>query len=266
MSGSNSGDFASALLDAVRQNPVSAALVGVGVLWMFTGGSKLTAAAALLGPVARSATSGAASGVQHSVEAIASAGDGIRSLGAHVSNSVQDAIGGAASAVGDAASAVGDAASAVGDAASRSYESVKGAPSQPTSQLVPADTPPIGSSLAFGGALQENLRQTLDRQPLLLGALGIAIGAGMAAAFPTTQTEQDVAGDAADRVIAQVKDVASSTADKASAAASRTLEAVKQEASNQGLTVQAAKDGVASVGEKVKSVAKAAQTKTSSNA
>src|ERR1700674_5658728 len=32
-------DFVNALQDAVRENPISAALIGMGVLWMFIGGS-----------------------------------------------------------------------------------------------------------------------------------------------------------------------------------------------------------------------------------
>src|ERR1700730_9615034 len=34
-----SGDFVHALKDSVRENPISAALIGMGVLWMFMGGS-----------------------------------------------------------------------------------------------------------------------------------------------------------------------------------------------------------------------------------
>src|SRR3954464_12996559 len=34
-----SGDFVNALQDAVRENPISAALIGMGVLWLFMGGS-----------------------------------------------------------------------------------------------------------------------------------------------------------------------------------------------------------------------------------
>ena len=34
-----SGDFVNALQDAVRENPISAALIGMGALWMFMGGS-----------------------------------------------------------------------------------------------------------------------------------------------------------------------------------------------------------------------------------
>src|ERR1700674_557062 len=35
-------DFVNALQDAVRENPISAALIGMGVLWMFMGGSNTT--------------------------------------------------------------------------------------------------------------------------------------------------------------------------------------------------------------------------------
>ena len=48
--GSGAGDFVSGLQDAVRQNPVSAALVGMGLLWMFTGGNRLSTAAAFSRP------------------------------------------------------------------------------------------------------------------------------------------------------------------------------------------------------------------------
>jgi len=38
--GEGVGDFFDSLQDAVRENPISAALIGMGVLWMFMGGSK----------------------------------------------------------------------------------------------------------------------------------------------------------------------------------------------------------------------------------
>src|SRR5690242_3521617 len=36
----STGDFVSALQNAVREKPISAALIGMGVLWLFAGGSK----------------------------------------------------------------------------------------------------------------------------------------------------------------------------------------------------------------------------------
>jgi len=50
-----SGDFVAGLQDAVRQNPVSAALVGMGLVWMFAGGNRISAGAALLPAVTKGA-------------------------------------------------------------------------------------------------------------------------------------------------------------------------------------------------------------------
>jgi hypothetical protein len=80
----------------------------------------------------------------------------------------------------------------------------------------------------------------------------------MAAAARTTQIETEMAGEAADRVKAQVKDFASTAVDKVKETAERTFEAVKDEAAAQGLTPQAARDGAAAIGAKVKTAAKAA--------
>lgn len=41
--------------------------------------------------------------------------------------------------------------------------------------------------------------ETLDEQPMVLGALGIAVGAALGAALPPTRTEDDLVGEAADR-------------------------------------------------------------------
>ena len=75
--------------------------------------------------------------------------------------------------------------------------------------------------------------------------------------------ETEMVGDAADRVKAQAAELASTTADKVTETAERTLEAVKQEAAAQGLTPQAARAGAAAVGAKLKTVAKTARDQTS---
>jgi hypothetical protein len=76
------GDFVSALQDAVRENPISAALIGMGVLWLFTGGSSTS----LFGGGGRKSifrshsepVSGAVSDVGSSVRRVAESGAGCR--------------------------------------------------------------------------------------------------------------------------------------------------------------------------------------------
>ena len=99
MSNTQSGDFLSGLQDAVRQNPVSAALVGMGILWMFTGGNRITAAAALLGPAARAVGTGVGSGLQNSADAVGSVTEGIRSAGSRVADKTSDTLSDASEAV-----------------------------------------------------------------------------------------------------------------------------------------------------------------------
>lgn len=242
MSDTRASNFVGGLQDAVRQNPVSAALIGMGVLWMFTGGSKITAAAALLGPAARSAATSVGAALQTSADAIGSTGESVRSAGAGVADTMRDT--------------VTNAAAKVSESAASAYEAAKGIATGSTSQGQTAVQSKAGTFDDLGGALQENLKATFERQPLLLGAIGLAIGAGMAAAVPPTQVEAELVGDAAEDVRTKVKTFASETTDKVTAAAERTFAAVKDEAAAQGLTMQAAKDGAGAISGKLKSVAR----------
>jgi hypothetical protein len=248
MSNTQTGDFVNGLQDAIRQNPVSAALIGMGVLWMFTGGAKITAAGALLAPAARATATGIGSGLQASANAAGAAGEGLRGAASRAADSVRET--------------VADVAATVGNTASQAYDSARGAMTDSASEI--KDDFRDGSRTATGmaGTLQGNLKDTFERQPLLLGAIGLALGAGMAAAVPPTQLETEYAGDAAEKVTAQVKEFATAQVDRVSAAAERTLEAVKDEAAVQGLTPQAAKDAAVAVGAKLKTVAKAARSPT----
>ena len=120
MSSTQSGDFLGGLQDAIRENPVSAALVGMGVLWMFTGGAKLSTAAALLSPAARAAASGIGQGLQTSGDAVGAVTEGVRSAGSRVIDSVVDTI--------------SDAATSVGETATQAYEAAKDAAVDSTSK------------------------------------------------------------------------------------------------------------------------------------
>lgn len=245
--GSGAGDFVSGLQDAVRQNPVSAALVGMGLLWMFTGGNRLSTAAAFFPAVAKGAAAGAADGLLRTAGVVSAAGEGVKSLGERFVDGVRDTL--------------SEATAATGDAATRSVEGVKSVAAQSAAQLR-STTAEIGAADYGVGQLQQNLKQTFERQPLLLGAIGLAIGAGMASAFAATQFEKDAVGETAERVTDQLKEIATTQVDRATAAAGRTLEAIKDEAQAQGLTAAAAKEGAAAIGKKVKNVAAAARSKS----
>ncbi len=108
------------------------------------------------------------------------------------------------------------------------------------------------------GALQESLSELFERQPLAMGAVGLAIGAALAAALPQTEVESRVVGEASDAAKEQAQSLMSSQLHDAGKLADWALEAITQGARAQGLSRQAMADVIRGFAEKVASAASAA--------
>jgi chorismate mutase len=103
--------------------------------------------------------------------------------------------------------------------------------------------------------VKQNLTQALARQPLLLGVLGLAIGTGIASAFPSSRMEQEMMGEAGTAMKDKIQVLATETSAFASQRAKDVLDAVKKEAAAQGLTPASAEEGLKGVVEKAKAAA-----------
>jgi hypothetical protein len=237
-SGGTQTGFVSGLNEAIRENPLAAGLIGAGLCWMLFGKVKAPA------------------------------------LG-----SVADAVKGAAGAVGGAASAGGSTiASAANKAGSQVVETathVADRARDAVSNLVPGQTPSIvpeaGEMLSaglrasgqaarrYGTTAQQTLSESLERQPLLLGAIGLAIGAGIASAFASTQFESELMGEQGSAAREKLQDFAEETKEFATTRAHDVLDAMKDEAQAQGLTPEAAKDAFQNLQRKAKGVAESAR-------
>jgi fatty acid-binding protein DegV len=90
---------------------------------------------------------------------------------------------------------------------------------------------------------------------LLLGVIGLAIGAGIASAFPSTKMEQDMMGEAGAAVKDTIQEIASETSERAK----DVFVEVKKEAAAQGLTPAYARESLNGVVEKVKTAATLSQ-------
>jgi phage-related protein len=238
------GSFIDDLNGAIRENPVAAGLVGMGVLWMFFGGDRGSALKSL---------AGAAGTVTSAVGAAAGA----------TGSAASDVISGTVSRAGEVARQVGGALSPgaesagamVRDTASAGYDALqsKGGAAGEMMTRVANDT--VRSSTErgrdFGMSMQRNLTESLERQPLLLGLIGVAIGAGIASAFPSTRMEQEMMGEAGAAVKDKIQEIASDTSERAK----EVLDVVKKEAAAQGLTPAGATESLKGVAEKVKTVA-----------
>jgi hypothetical protein len=224
---------------AILENPVAAGLVGMGVLWMFFGSARISAFGSALPGAAMTATK--------SVGAAAQATSGV----------VGEAVGGTASRVSEAARQAGDAISSgaegaatmVRDAASAGYDAlnVKGEATSETMTRTAKDTARSSSEYGrdIGLSVRQNLTQTLERQPMVLGVIGLAIGAGIASAFPSTKIEQDLMGEAGAAAKDKIQEIVTETSELASQRAKDVHD----------LTPDSAKENIKGVVEKMKTAA-----------
>jgi hypothetical protein len=212
-------DFLKDLGDAARRNPVSTALIGMGLLWLFTGGK----------PVGR-------------------AGDLFRSAGL---NRLPDT---ATEALGNVGSRLGAGAESVRDIANSTVREGAGSTLDQASDFA--------KSMREGDAFQaarENLTELFRAQPLALGAIGLAIGAGIAAALPGTDVENSYLGEVSETVKSKTAELAGQQVDKAATLATDAMDAAADEARRQGLTVDGARAAVQDVTDRAGRVVDAAK-------
>lgn len=193
MSSTNTS-FMDSLVTAARENPLAAALIGGGALWLLTGDQTLKtaarSAAEAVAPVAEAGSRGmrsAASAVKHTVAPpTAPEMDDDRPLG------VGETFRGATAAASDAVSGTADS---IRD---RFDEGVAFAQEQFSK---------LGNSFPDKEAIEStksSLTDMLERQPLVLGVVGVAIGAAVAGAFRASELENRYIGDVSDDVKADL--------------------------------------------------------------
>ena len=220
-------DFVRDLGESVRKNPLSAALIGMGVLWLFTGNRPAERAVEVFRGSGFAGTPDAAGNAFEATRSILTSG--VDSIGERVI-SAKDALQGHAADVLDNAARFGQEQV---DAASEYASSI----------------PEYGADMF--DTVRSNLDELFRAQPLALGAIGLAIGAGIAAALPSSEVEAAYIGQASDTVKAKAAELASEQTDHATKVAEKMMEAVVDESRRQGLTVEGAKEAVGDISAKV---------------
>jgi ElaB/YqjD/DUF883 family membrane-anchored ribosome-binding protein len=223
--------FVGDLSEAARQNPLSAALIGMGVLWLFTGNRVVESGEDLVRRRRFDRLPDAASDVFEAARSTVQSG--ADAIGERVTSAQQALRDGGASALDSAAGLGRDYA----DSASEYVSSL----------------PAAGSEML--GSVRANLADIFKAQPLALGAVGIAIGAGIAAAFPSSNAETAYLGETSDAVKAKASEFASEQAARVKTKAEAVMETVNEEATRQGLTLEGAKSAAGDVSARVGRVA-----------
>ncbi len=228
-------DFLRDLGNAARKNPLSTALIGMGVLWLFTGSRPVERAEEIVRRTARFDRIPDAAG--NAFEAARSTfRSGADSIGEHVTSAKDALRDGGADALDSATRFGRDYA----DAASDYARSIPGAGAE------------------MFDAARSNLTELFRTQPLALGAIGFAIGAGIAAALPSSEVEAAYLGETSDTVKAKAAEFVAEQTARATTVAEGVMGAVTEEARKEGLTVEGAKSAVGDISAKVGRVVDAA--------
>lgn len=221
------GSFIESLREAARENPAAAALIGAGALWLLAGRPALTAArggARVIGAAAEAGqASAAAAGAQwrsardSATDLAGSAADRVRQVGDQVRQAGHD---------------TRDAAAASGS----HFRDQSAAIRRRVADQFNASADGLSSA-------RMQLTELFERQPLALGAVGLTIGAAVAASLPMTRFEEDTFGETSDAL-----------RERAQAAA----ETAAEEARRQNLTLEGFKGEVKNKASKVADVAEKA--------
>lgn len=207
-------DFVNSLGKAVRENPLPSALIGMGLIWLFTGAKT---------PSRSDVVDAAVGGVS---EFGGRLGESSRTLNASV-----------ADALVTAGNGVRDGGAAIAQKTSDGLSSLSGA-----------------FDSQFFSTARSNIADLLQRQPLMLGAIGLAIGAGVAASLPTTETEVEILGKASSEFQGRARAFGVEQTRRATEVLDGVATTVAQEARVQGLTSEAAISKVGDVSRAIKGV------------
>jgi len=192
------GSFLDGLTAAARENPLAAALVGGGALWLLIGSDKLrnaagsvTSAAAPLADIGTRAQRSAASGWDETSGSVRHRASQMQDQAAH---SINDTVRNARTAASDAMSGAAETMN------ERLDEGMAGAREM---------FDRLGQALPKKETLkqaQSSLSDLLERQPLVLGAVGLVIGATVAGALAKSSLEDEWVGDLSDGLKADLKE------------------------------------------------------------
>lgn len=224
-----SGTFFRSASNAARENPVPSMLISTGLMMLLSNkmGSRR----------------------QESGNFVSErGGEGAHNMGSRMAGTAQETARGIKESAGEAVNRLTDRAA---EATHRFSEGADQAYAQ-----MSESTERVYTNLARRAQdLRNQTAALVNDQPLVFGALGLAVGAAVAALLPATKAENEMMGDASDRVKEAAADLASGQVQAAKEAAADLAERVKdlgQE--NADLTGEAARETVRKAADKLKDV------------
>jgi ElaB/YqjD/DUF883 family membrane-anchored ribosome-binding protein len=193
-------EIGSSLGRCIKENPMPVLLTATGIGWMMFG----------------TAPTGSRAGYAHS-------GDGSDEAAAGAFSRVGDKIQSSATATSQQ---LGRTTETAKEAVNRTADTLKKTAAKVTDTL--RET--LGKTADTAHNQAKHARQAfntvLDEQPLILGALGLAVGAIIGAAFPSTEQEDRLVGELSDKTITKGKELGAQAYEKGSELAKQNIDRV----------------------------------------
>ncbi len=218
---SGGGEFTSNLGAVIKNNPVPATLIGVGLAWLMMSGRSGSARPSDFSRSRDYGKFGSTASSDKVAERMSQSSGSDDESGGAVS-SARDKVSGAAHWAGSGVASMTD------QGQDRSQQLSQGA-----------------SRMGAAGRQQaERAKSVFDRmineQPLVLGAIGVAVGAMLAAGLPETQAENEMMGEKRDELMSRAKEKGQEQLGKARQVAESARDAAQQQAEREGVTGEGA--------------------------
>jgi len=227
----------------VRENPLAIGLIGVGLAWLLLGPNEKTRDRA----DAYTPYGGNTGEWDRDYRQRDSNRGSLTGAVQHAAGSVRAATGNAMSRTQHAVTDAKDMAMDAADSAMSKVSEVAGMAQDKMHSTVDATRQTVRS-------MQDTLNDQMERQPLVIGAIAVAVGAVIGAALPRTQAENRLVGDSRDQFLQGAKDVTSNLRGRMAEAAKHSYQTAVDTAKEEGLLP----DGDKSIAARIGAVAGAA--------
>jgi hypothetical protein len=253
---SGGGEFFRNLRRQVVSNPLPVAMMGAGLVWLSMSGRRADSyrpagnSASWTADKMRQAGDGVVGRARHAADGTSKTAnewsDQARSTAADMTDRAQRKVSDLQDATLTTADKLADTAASTYDAAAQSvaetYDAAAGKARTAGETIKGSVSGMRGNAAATG----QTVMNFFNEQPLVLAGIGIALGAIIGAALPSTDTEDALMGESGDAVKRQTAQFAGEQMKKGEAVAEQAWQGAKQEAEKQGFSPSADGDSDAS--------------------
>jgi len=234
------------MMDTVRHNPIPAALVGIGLGWLWMN-RRSTPPRRMNGYYAndtyRYGARYAPTPYYANDHGPAPTGDGgnrVTQMAGRAQHAVGNVTGQVGETAGNLASTVGETVGSMASQVGQTAGNMASTVGETASNLA-TTTQETAVNLVSGAQYQaqraeDRLGRALQENPLAVGAVALAFGAAVGLALPQTERENQLMGEARDTLVERAQEFAQDTTEKIQHVAAEAQQTVQQEARSQGLT------------------------------